>query len=122
MVSNIREITARSLGSHAKPGSLPKCLASRRNYSSDHPVIGETTVDQTKHSNDPANGKKDEHQTQAKKAGSGEGRDHPAKQPDPQQSPSKSTGFETEGPGSKSGAGEDKGVSKDRGAGPFMKQ
>ncbi|KIV81329.1 hypothetical protein PV11_03520 [Exophiala sideris] len=118
-VSNVRGLTARSLGNHLQPGSFSKCLASRRN---NYSVIGETTVDQTKQSNDPSNSKKDAHQAQATKPGSAEGRSHPAKQPDPQQSPSKSTGFETEGPGSKAGAGADKGVSKDRGAGPHMKQ
>lgn len=119
VVSTVRGAARKSLSKDPKTGSLPRCFASRHSYSS---VVGETKVDQTKKSNDPSKSHKDEHQTQAKMSGSDEGRDHPAKQPDPQPSPSKSTGVETEGPGSRSGAGQDKEVSKDRGAGPFMKQ
>ena len=80
-----------------------------------------TQFDQTKESNNPANPAKNEHQNQAQKSGFSE-ETHPAKQPDPQQSPSKATGIQTEGPGSNAGEGEDKGVMKDEGAGPYMKQ
>jgi len=83
----------------------------RRNFSS---AIGETKFDQTKESNDPSKGMKSEHKAEAKQTTSDEGRgDHPAKQADPQQSPSKSTGVETEGPGTKAGEGKDPGVTKD---------
>ncbi|KAI1378182.1 hypothetical protein F4677DRAFT_385386 [Hypoxylon crocopeplum] len=75
-------------------------------------------IDQTKKSNDPSEDQKEEHHKQATRTTSGEGRDHPAKQPDPQQSPSKSTGVRSEGPESKSGEGLDTGVHKERGAGP----
>ncbi|KAI1824371.1 hypothetical protein F4861DRAFT_539109 [Xylaria intraflava] len=81
-------------------------------------VKGQTKFDQTKESNDPSKGLKPEHVAQAKQAGDIKGRDHPAKQPDPQPSPSKSTGVRREGPGSKAGEGEENGVSKDEGVLP----
>jgi hypothetical protein len=84
--------------------------------------VGDVVVDQTKEGNDPSKKQKDEHQAQATKPGQSSDGEHPAKQPDPQKSPSKSTGIEKEGPGTKSGEGEDHGVQKDTGAGPFMKQ
>ncbi|TRX98578.1 hypothetical protein FHL15_000652 [Xylaria flabelliformis] len=52
----------------------------------------EPKFDQTKESNDPSKGLKPEHKAQAKQAESSKGKDHPAKQPDPQPAPSKSTG------------------------------
>ncbi|CAJ2510092.1 Uu.00g059920.m01.CDS01 [Anthostomella pinea] len=75
-------------------------------------------ADQTKKSNDPSASQKEEHGSQAEQV-SGEGRDHPAKQPDPQQSPSKSTGVREEGPNGKAGSAPDQGVhtEKDAGAG-----
>jgi hypothetical protein len=85
-------------------------------------VLGSVKVDQTKKSNDPSESQKQDHMERAQGTGRSEGRDHPAKQPDPQQSPSKATGIETEGPGSKSGTKEEGGVTTDRGAGPFMKK
>ena len=85
-------------------------------------VVGSVKVDQTKKSNDPSGAKQPQHTEHAQSAGSSESRDHPAKQPDPQDSPSKATGIETEGPGSKAGAKQDGKVTTDRGAGPFMKQ
>lgn len=69
--------------------------------------------DQTKESNDASKGLKPEHKAQAKQAESSEGRDHPAKQPDPQPAPSKSTGVRYDGLNSKAGEGKDKGVTKD---------
>lgn len=61
---------------------------------------GATVVDQTKQGNDPNADKREGHKEAAAQTTSGEGRDHPAKQPDPQASPERSTGFETQGPGS----------------------
>jgi hypothetical protein len=69
--------------------------------------------DQTKESNDSSKGLKSEHKDQLKKENNSAGSDHPAKQPDPQASPSKSTGVREEGPGSKAGEGKDEGVTKD---------
>ena len=81
----------------------------------------ETKFDQTKESNAPSKPARTEHENQAQKSDFDEDT-HPAKQPDPQQSPSKATGIQTEGPGSKAGEGQDKGVTEDKGAGPYMKQ
>ncbi|KAH6648386.1 hypothetical protein BKA67DRAFT_661367 [Truncatella angustata] len=68
-------------------------------------------VDQTKKNNESSQEHKDSHRQQATKAGSsGSSEGHPAKQADPQPSPSKSTGIETDGPGSsKAGTGSDRG-------------
>ncbi|EXJ69607.1 uncharacterized protein A1O5_07643 [Cladophialophora psammophila CBS 110553] len=77
------------------PSSLPRGVA--------------TTVDQTKNNNDPNLGKRGEHVKAGKSATSSEGRGHPAKQPDPQEPPKRSSGFETQGPDGKSGEGEDTG-------------
>jgi hypothetical protein len=82
---------------------------------------GQTKFDQTKESNAPSKPARTEHENQAQKSDFDEDT-HPAKQPDPQQSPSKATGIQIEGPGSKAGEGQDKGVIKDQGAGPYMKQ
>ncbi|KAK5064441.1 hypothetical protein LTR84_000274 [Exophiala bonariae] len=92
-----------------------------KRYSSSN-VVGSVKVDQTKKSNNPSRAHETDHTEQAQRTGSSKGRDHPAKQPDPQESPSKATGIQSEGPDSKAGAKEDKGVTTDRGAGPFMKQ
>ena len=67
--------------------------------------IGKTVTDQTKKNNDPSQEKKEEHVKAGNQAGSGEGRDHPAKQSDPQKAPERSTGFETEGPDGNAGEG-----------------
>jgi len=83
--------------------------------------VNEPKFDQTKESNDPSKAHRSEHETQAQKSEDRE-ESHPAKQPDPQQSPSKSTGIEPEGPDGKAGEGQDTGVMEDRGAGPHMKQ
>ncbi|KAI1143618.1 hypothetical protein F5Y05DRAFT_361971 [Hypoxylon sp. FL0543] len=74
-------------------------------------------ADQTRKSNDPSEEQKEGHHKQAKKTTSGEDRDHPAKQPDPQPSPSKPTGVRSEGPESKSGEGSEPAVHKEKGAG-----
>ncbi|OAP55425.1 hypothetical protein AYL99_10398 [Fonsecaea erecta] len=66
-----------------------------------------TVVDQTKHDNDPDLDKRDEHVRAAKSVTTKEGRDHPAKQPDPQKPPERSTGVETQGPDGKSGEARD---------------
>ncbi len=66
-------------------------------------------VDQTKEGNDPSQEKREEHVEAGNRAGSSEGRDHPAKQPDPQKAPERSTGFETEGPNGNAGEGKDTG-------------
>ncbi|KAH8157601.1 hypothetical protein CIB48_g10650 [Xylaria polymorpha] len=76
-------------------------------------ATGKIMFDQTKESNDASKGLKPEHKAQAKQAESSEGRDHPAKQPDPQPAPSKSTGVRYDGLNSKAGEGKDKGVTKD---------
>ena len=68
-----------------------------RSYNVPH----EVTFDQTKKGNDP---KGDE--DKSAKPQSGDKESHPQKQPDPQKSPSRSTGIETDGPGdSKAGKG-----------------
>ncbi|KAI0863526.1 hypothetical protein F4860DRAFT_65932 [Xylaria cubensis] len=85
-----------------------------RTQHSSFSAIREPKFDQTKESNDPSKGLRPEHKTQAKQAESSEGKDHPAKQPDPQPAPSKSTGIQSDGPDSKAGEGKDKGVTKDR--------
>lgn len=90
-------------------------------HASSHANGGETKFDQTKESNAPSKPARTEHENQAQKSDFDEDT-HPAKQPDPQQSPSKATGIQTEGPGSKAGEGQDKGVTEDKGAGPYMKQ
>ena len=95
--------------------------AAQRIYSKPSIRHSSTKFDQTKESNNPTNPAGASHENQAQKSGFSEDT-HPAKQPDPQQSPSKATGIQTEGPGSKAGEGEDKGVMKDKGAGPYMKQ
>ncbi|EXJ54717.1 hypothetical protein A1O7_10058 [Cladophialophora yegresii CBS 114405] len=71
--------------------------------------LSKAVVDQTKKNNDANQEKKDEHVKAGNKATSAEGRDHPAKQPDPQKAPERSTGFETEGPDGNSGEGKDTG-------------
>ncbi|KAI0397676.1 hypothetical protein F5Y17DRAFT_414225 [Xylariaceae sp. FL0594] len=80
----------------------------RRNYTS---AVGETKFDQTKESNDPSKDVKSDHRAAAEQTaddGSSRDSDHPAKRPDPQESPSKPTGVETEGPGgSKAGEGKE---------------
>jgi len=111
---------------HAFRSALSNHTAKRRfqrppiRHGSSLPV-SEPKFDQTKESNDPSKPARPEHETQVQKSGFSADV-HPAKQPDPQQSPSKATGIETEGPDSKAGEGQDMGVTKDRGAGPFMKQ
>ncbi|KAI1818612.1 hypothetical protein GGS20DRAFT_527898 [Poronia punctata] len=70
---------------------------------------GQPRFDQTHESNDPSKGVAEKHKAQCKQ---GPG-DHPAKQPDPQQAPSKSTGVRRDGPDSKAGEGEDRGVTVD---------
>lgn len=96
-------------------------------------VVEGVTVDQTKHNNSPSGGKKGEHEHNTSSARTEVGRNrpaehartdtdtassagteadsnHPAKQPDPQKSPERSTGFETDGPGSsEAGKGKDTG-------------
>ncbi|KAK6850447.1 hypothetical protein PG995_004537 [Apiospora arundinis] len=76
-------------------------------------LLGETKVDQTRESNDPAGNKQEAHQTQARQASEEEQsqqRQHPAKQADPQPNPSKSTGIREEGPGGEvSGCGAEPG-------------
>ncbi|KAI0834892.1 hypothetical protein F5Y06DRAFT_277463 [Hypoxylon sp. FL0890] len=74
-------------------------------------------TDQTRKSNDPSEKQKEGHHKQATKTTSGEGREHPAKQPDPQPSPSKPTGVRSEGPESKSGEGSEPAVHREKGAG-----
>lgn len=103
---------------NAHPGLITPChgLVVNRGYAA------EVKMDQTKKSNDPSEENKDDHQAQAEMVDSDKGRDHPAKQADPQKAPSKSTGIQTEGPDSKAGEGEDKKVMEDSGAGPYMKQ
>lgn len=92
----------------------PRCTCSvissqlRHAGSSSASSTGATVVDQTKQGNDPNSDKKEEHQQAAAQTTSSEGRDHPAKQPDPQVSPERSTGFETQGPGSEAGKGGEK--------------
>ncbi|KAI0487619.1 hypothetical protein F4859DRAFT_510188 [Xylaria cf. heliscus] len=93
--------------------ALPLHLLRIRIQHSSSSAIGEIKRDQTKELNDPSKGLKPEHKMQAKQAESNEGRDHPAKQPDPQPAPSKSTGVRYDGPDSKAGEGKDKGVTKD---------
>ncbi|KAI6090353.1 hypothetical protein F4821DRAFT_229122 [Hypoxylon rubiginosum] len=82
-------------------------------------VRGAVKFDQTKKSNDPSQEQTEAHHEQAKQAetSSDDGaRGHPAKQSDPQPSPSKSTGIMSEGPGSsKAGEGADRGVHKEKG-------
>ncbi|KIX96332.1 uncharacterized protein Z520_08110 [Fonsecaea multimorphosa CBS 102226] len=87
--------------SHPKVGSPRHPLPSHRGVT--------TVVDQTKHDNNPDQDKRAEHVKAGKSATSSEGRGHPAKQPDPQKPPERSTGFETEGPDGKSGEGKDTG-------------
>ncbi|KAJ9654768.1 hypothetical protein H2198_006207 [Neophaeococcomyces mojaviensis] len=98
----------------------PTCSSTRSASSSSDSAYGSPVVDQTKKGNDPNQDKRDEHKEAGNKATDASGRDHPAKQPDPQKSPERSTGFETEGPGTKAGEGEDTGnVHKEEG---FKKQ
>lgn len=82
------------------------------------PSVSRGIVDRTRKNNDSSQGQKDSHHQQATKAGtSGSSQYHPAKQGDPQQSPSKSTGIEVEGFGSaKSGVGSEpkEGVYQDK--------
>lgn len=75
------------------------------------PSAATRVVDQTRKNNDSSQEHTEDHRRQATKAGSsGSGQDHPAKQADPQASPSKSTGIEEDGSGSsKAGAGSDQG-------------
>ncbi|RYC65220.1 hypothetical protein CHU98_g979 [Xylaria longipes] len=95
-----------------RPASLLYRFRIRMQHNSSS-AIGEIKFDQTKESNDPLKGLKPEHKAHAKQTGSNEGEDHPAKQPDPQPAPSKSTGVRYDGPDSKAGEGRDKGVTKD---------
>jgi hypothetical protein len=69
-------------------------------------------MDQTKAGNDPNHQKKDEHVQAGNRAGSEASRDHPAKQPDPQKAPERSTGIQTEGPNGRSGEGTAENVHK----------
>ncbi|KAK9419164.1 hypothetical protein SUNI508_01141 [Seiridium unicorne] len=75
------------------------------------PSAGHRVVDQTRQNNDSSQDQKAGHKKQATKAGNpDEDQDHPAKQSDPQQSPTTSTGIEEQGPGSsEAGAGSDQG-------------
>ncbi|KAI1761468.1 hypothetical protein GGR53DRAFT_505612 [Hypoxylon sp. FL1150] len=76
---------------------------------------GAVLFDQTKKSNDPSEDQKEGHHKEATSTPSDGDRGHPAKQPDPQQSPSKSTGIRDDGPGgSESGKGRDEGVHKEK--------
>ncbi|KAK5072851.1 hypothetical protein LTR64_000739 [Lithohypha guttulata] len=76
-------------------------------------------VDQTKENNDPNNDQKKGQKEAAAQTTSSEQGDHPAKQADPQKSPERSTGFQTEGPGS-SKAGE--GGKKEMGGEPLKEE
>jgi hypothetical protein len=83
------------LGRHAiKPGTLLPP------FRSSVPARFASTVhvDQTKQNNSPDGAKKEGHEklTQNEER---KGEDHPAKQPDPQQEPERSTGIEQQGPG-----------------------
>ncbi|XXH04617.1 hypothetical protein Hte_011034 [Hypoxylon texense] len=94
--------TAAAAAARYSPRALFTSIAAR----------GAVKVDQTKKGNDPSQDQKGDHHKQATETTSS---DHPAKHPDPQQSPSKSTGIRSEGPGStKSGEGVDEGVHKDK--------
>lgn len=67
-------------------------------------------IDQTKKSNDPDESPKPEHHERGTTARTLEGekgatQPHPAKQPDPQPSPERSTGIQPSGPESKAGEG-----------------
>ncbi|KAI0458090.1 hypothetical protein F5B21DRAFT_461265 [Xylaria acuta] len=98
--------------SFPRPASPMASFRTRIQHSSSS-AIGETKFDQTKESNDASKGLRPEHKAQAKQAGSSEGKDHPAKQPDPQPTPSKPTGVRYDGPDSKAGEGKNKGVTRD---------
>lgn len=103
--------------------SQARLLSSSPTLSSEDVIKG-VTMDQTKHDNHPSNGKKPEHEHTASSARTEAGRNHPAKQPDPQQSPERSTGFETDGPGSsEAGKGKDTGnVHQEKGEQPGKHQ
>lgn len=90
-----------------RPIRLPQ---PQKNYTA---ATSQIRFDQTKTSNDPSKGMTSQHKDQSKNTHDGAGGDHPAKQPDPQQAPSKSTGVRTDGPDGKAGEGQDKGVTKD---------
>ncbi|KUI72369.1 hypothetical protein VM1G_11825 [Cytospora mali] len=63
--------------------------------------------DQTKKSNDPdGEPREGQHDASSSGKGSADAQPHPAKQPDPQSTPSKSTGVRGEGPGGKAGEGQ----------------
>ncbi|KIW62294.1 hypothetical protein PV04_10478 [Phialophora macrospora] len=114
-------LTYNAIARHRLPGVSVLGRVSQRNFSSTafkpsgggksppSSATGNIVVDQTKINNDPNKEKKEEHVKAGNKASSAEGRDHPAKQPDPQKPPERSTGFETEGPDGNSGEGEDSG-------------
>lgn len=77
------------------------------------PSVSRQVVDQTKQNNDSSQPQKEEHRQQSTKAGKSSQSDLQSKQPDPQASPSKSTGIETDGPGgSKAGTGPEPDVYK----------
>lgn len=84
----------------------PHNLSKARVLATDAPII----VDQTRKGNRPDGDFKDGHQDYASSAGRQEGgkgdaQSHPAKQPDPQRSPSKSSGVRNEGEGPEGKAG-----------------
>ncbi|KAI4869422.1 hypothetical protein F4820DRAFT_406492 [Hypoxylon rubiginosum] len=102
------QVCSRRMATH---GTSTACYSPRALFTS-VAARAAVKVDQTKKSNDPSQDLKEEHHKQATQTTSS---DHPAKQPDLQQSPSKSTGIRSEGPGStKAGEGTDKGVHKDK--------
>lgn len=80
-------------------------VAPRFSYSTDAPI----KVDQTREGNKPDGKLKQENQQYAAKGGVGGGGDdaqsHPAKQADPQATPSRFTGVRSEGEGGKAGEG-----------------
>jgi hypothetical protein len=98
------------LGSVSRPLSSSTAFnLSGGGKSSQSSATSNTVVDQTKSNNDPSQEKRDEHVKAGNKASSAEGSDHPAKHPDPQKPPERSTGIETRGPDGNSGEGEDTG-------------
>ncbi|KAK5937606.1 hypothetical protein PMZ80_010226 [Knufia obscura] len=146
LISQLTHTTARPLPRtrtllpHSQPHSQTRPLASTPSLLS-NPVVSETVVDQTKQNNSPNGDKKGKHEHAASSARTDVGRNspagdgttestdeggvgstdesHPAKQPDPQKTPERSTGFETEGPdGHKAGDGEDTGGVHKEGGGP----
>jgi len=62
------------------------------------------SADQTKQGNSPNAPQKDRHEKFAQKVDGKNSESNPAKQPDPQQEPTASTGIETEGPGGEKAA------------------